>query len=56
MMGTTISARKITHVLKDGTRLAEISGHIVREKDAPTVYAIMNNMNITKMNRKEIEK
>ena len=31
----------ITHVLKDGTVLKDISGHMVTRKDAPRVYELL---------------
>ena len=35
---------KITHVLKDGTVAADLTGHIVRVQDAQTVYTIAKQM------------
>lgn len=40
---------KIHHVLRDGTRTDDISGHVVRAKDAESVYAL-----ITKMNQRKV--
>lgn len=34
----------VIHVLKDGTVLKDITGHVVKEKDAPSVYALMEKM------------
>lgn len=31
----------ITHVLSDGTVLEDITGHIVKREDAPTLYKIL---------------
>lgn len=31
----------ITHILKDGTVLKDITGHLVTRKDAPTVYTLL---------------
>ena len=35
----------VTHVLKDGTVLNDIKGHLVKKEDVPTVYALINKMN-----------
>ena len=35
----------IRHILKDGTVLEDITGHVVKEKDAPSVYALIDQMN-----------
>lgn len=42
----------VTHVLKDGTVLRDIKGHVVRMEDAKLVYAIMDKLN--EKGRKEI--
>ena len=34
----------ITHILKDGTILDDISGHKVTREDAPTVYEILEQL------------
>lgn len=34
----------ITHILKDGTILDDISGHKVTREDAPTVYEILERL------------
>ena len=39
----------INHVLRDGTRKNDVTGHIVRRSDAPGVYALAAKMR----NRKE---
>lgn len=31
----------IRHILKDGTVVKDITGHIVKKKDAPAVYTIL---------------
>ena len=31
----------ITHILRDGTVLKDITGHVVRVKDAETVYKLL---------------
>lgn len=43
----------IRHVLKDGTILSDISGHIVREKDAKAAYAVMERINEKQKRRKQ---
>lgn len=35
----------VIHILKDGTRLADIAGHIVKVSDAETVYRLMEEIN-----------
>ena len=35
----------VAHVLKDGTRLDDIAGHIVRVTDAEAVYGLMDYLN-----------
>ena len=35
----------ITHILKNGKVIKDITGHVVKEEDAPTVYALMNSLN-----------
>lgn len=35
----------ITHILKDGTILTDISGHVVRMEDARSVYTLMDKIN-----------
>lgn len=35
----------VIHILKDGTRLDDIAGHIVRIRDAETVYKLMDELN-----------
>jgi hypothetical protein len=42
----------IKHILKDGTVLTDISGHIVKEEDAKNAYSLMDKIN----ERKEIRK
>ena len=35
----------IIHILKDGSRVDDISGHIVKIEDAETVYNLMTTIN-----------
>lgn len=34
----------ITHILKDGTVLEDITGHVIKQDDAPMVYQIIEQM------------
>ena len=43
----------VIHVLKDGTRLDDIAGHVVRIADAEVVYNLMIELN---RRRRENEK
>ena len=44
----------VTHVLKDGTVLKDITGHVVKEQDVPEAYILIDQMNGER--RKEDEK
>ena len=35
----------VTHILKDGTVLKDITGHVVKREDVPTVYSLIERMN-----------
>ena len=35
----------VTHVLKDGTVLPDITGHIVKRSDTKAIYDLMEQMN-----------
>ena len=35
----------IIHILKDGTRVEDLTGHIVRIRDAEVVYKLMDSIN-----------
>lgn len=35
----------VIHVLKDGTVLHDITGHVVKKEDAKSIYAILNEIN-----------
>lgn len=41
----TVKAVEITHILRDGTILKAIEGRVVTRQDAPTAYAIMEQIN-----------
>lgn len=34
----------VTHILKDGTVLEDITGHVIKQDDAPMVYQIIEQM------------
>ena len=34
----------VKHVLNDGTVLKDITGHVVKGKDAPEVYEVINQI------------
>lgn len=42
---------RVIHVLKDGSEVEDITGHVVRVKDAETLYSL-----IREINRKSDEK
>lgn len=46
----------IIHILKDGTRLEDISGHIVRIQEAETVYKLMDSINSGRANNEKSNK
>lgn len=35
----------VIHILKDGTRLDDISGHVVRMEDAEELYRLIDSIN-----------
>lgn len=43
----------VTHVLKDGTVLPDITGHIVKRSDAKAVYDLMEQINKKQLRKKE---
>nr|DAO53816.1 MAG TPA: hypothetical protein [Caudoviricetes sp.] len=42
----------VTHVLKNGTILQDITGHIVKVNDARSIYQLISKLN----ERKEVKK
>lgn len=42
----------IRHILKDGTAIADITGHLVKRKDCPEAYAAMERMATNDNSRK----
>ena len=45
----------ITHRLKDGTQLDDISGHVVKMAEAKAVYALLDKINRETARLKETE-
>lgn len=43
----------VIHILKDGTRLDDIVGHIVKKSDAEAVYLLMDSINKKRRSRRE---
>jgi len=35
----------VTHILKDGTRLDDIRGHVVKREDAEALYRLIHSIN-----------
>ena len=35
----------VTHILKNGTVLKDITGHVVKIEDAKAIYALMDKIN-----------
>lgn len=35
----------VRHVLRDGTVLEDLKGHLVKKEDCPEVYQLMDSMN-----------
>lgn len=46
----------VYHVLKDGTRVRDITGHVVRLEDARNLYSLIETMNQTHRNCKRVGK
>ena len=44
----------VTHILKDGTVLKDITGHVVKREDVPTVYSLIERMNAEKERNNDI--
>ena len=42
---------RVIHILKDGSRIDDITGHVVKLEDAETVYSLIRNIN-RKIDRK----
>lgn len=42
----------VKHIMADGKVLADISGHVVKEKDARCVYDLMERINQKELSKK----
>ncbi len=42
----------VRHIMKDGTVLKDITGHVVKMEDAKRVYALMEKINKSRKGRK----
>ena len=40
----------VKHIMRDGTVLEDIAGHVVKEEEARMVYEIIDTMNQTRRN------
>lgn len=47
---------QITHILKNGKVLKDITGHVVKKEDVPMAYALINRLNERRANEKESKK
>lgn len=45
----------VIHILKDGTRPADISGHIVKGQEAEAVYNLMDTINKGEQHEQKVE-
>ena len=45
----------VKHVFKDGTTVNDVTGHIVRLKDAEAVYTLVDRMNERYINEKRTD-
>ncbi len=46
---------KITHILADGTKKADITGHVVKAEEATDFYKILETINNRLTNEKSIK-
>lgn len=46
----------VYHILKDGTKVNDITGHVVRIEDAPALYELMASLSKRKTNTYKNEK
>lgn len=44
----------VVHILKDGTRLNDITGHVVRLEDAESLYRFLDSLNQNNLNKSRI--
>jgi hypothetical protein len=45
----------VIHILRDGTRLDDISGHIVKGQEAEAVYNLMDTVNKGEQHEQEVK-
>ena len=43
----------VKHILKDGTVLDDITGHVVKKEDVPMAYELMEKMNAERSNESD---
>lgn len=43
----------VIHIMKDGTVLKDITGHVVKKEDAPMIYNIVDRMNTKREEKKD---
>lgn len=43
----------VTHILKNGTKVDDITGHVVKVKDAPMTYEIIEKLNRERRNNND---
>ena len=46
----------IKHILSDGTVLTDITGHLVKKEDTPSVYHLIDQMNKERKGNEEKDK
>ena len=46
---------KVIHILKDGSVVDDITGHVVRMEDASALYGLIDSMNRQSRNSKEVK-
>lgn len=46
----------VTHILKDGTVVRDIAGHVVKIEDAKSLYALMDSINNQKRMKANVRK
>ena len=43
----------VKHILKDGTVLKDITGHVVKKEDVPLAYALIDQINEERRKRRK---
>lgn len=44
----------VVHILKDGTRLDDITGHVIKLEDAVPLYQFLTNLKLKKTDKSRI--